>query len=139
MTITVKNGQTIFDVALIAYQDAARVCDLLEENPQIENLMSDLTGLTLNYTPAVITTKEVIKTVYETKPNVTIRHTQSVFDIALQYYGGAEKVFDFIKENGLESILSDPTAIELKYTLSNEFVPFYFRTNQTTVSTKPLN
>lgn len=138
MTITVKNGQTIFDVAIIAYQDASRVYDLISENPEIESIMSDLTGMTLNYTEAVVTTKEAVKIITDTKPNVTIRQTQSMFDIALQYYGSADKVLEVVNDNNLESIMSDPTGISLNYNLSNEYVPKYFRTKQKTIATKPL-
>lgn len=138
MELEVKSGQTIFDVALICYQDASRVYDLIAENPQIENVNSDLTGMVLSYTPATVTQKEVIKTVTPTKVNVTINYSQSLFDIALQYYGAPEKVYDVINENGLESLASDPTGIVLKYTINNTFAPLYYRTNNITVATKPM-
>lgn len=136
MTIFVKPGQTIFDVALIAYHDAARVYDLLAENSQIENINSDITGLTLTYTPAALVQKELTKTITVTQPNVTIGSGQTLYDIALQYYGGAEYVFDLIKQNNLESLNSDATGIMLNYQTNNTYVPVFFRGNGKTVSTK---
>ena len=136
MTYLAKYGDTIFDVALIAYQDASLAYKLLKENPSIESINSDLTGILISYTPQIITTKEVIKTPSVIKNNVTISSDQSVFDIALQYFGGAENVYSFIKSNSLESILSDPTGINLNYQINKTFVPTYFRQNGGFVATK---
>jgi hypothetical protein len=136
LTYLAKYGDTIFDVALIAYQDASLAYQLIKENPAIESIDSDLTGILITYTPQIITTKEVIKTPSVIKRSVTISSDQSVFDIALQYFGGAENVYSFIKSNGLESILSDPTGLELNYQVNKTFVPEYFRQTGGNVANK---
>ena len=40
---------------------------------------------------------------------VTIKSTQNLLDLSLQYYGSVERVYDVINALGLESIDSDPT------------------------------
>lgn len=47
--VTVKQGQSIFDLALQLYGSADNWIDLIRENPQIENIESDLTGMQLSY------------------------------------------------------------------------------------------
>lgn len=136
MNYTVKQGQSIFDVAILAYQDASNIVALLKDNPDI-SINDDLTGIEVEFTPSVVTQKEVIKTVKEVKANVTINSSQSVFDIALQYYGSAENVVRFLKENrAVDNINGDPTGISLNYQLNNEFVPKFYRRNFYTLATK---
>jgi hypothetical protein len=45
----------------------------------------------------------------EMDKNVTIKSTQNILDLSLQYYGSVENVYDVIDALGLESIDSDPT------------------------------
>lgn len=139
MNLTVKDGQNIFDVALIAYQDASRVYDIVTANSEIENINSDITGITIEYVQSFLTQKEVVKTVSLTQKPVIINSMQSIFDISLQYYGSAENVFNVITENSLENIHSDPTGIQLKYSINNTPVPIFFRKNNIVVATKPLD
>lgn len=54
---------------------------------------------------------------------VTISSSQSIYDIALQYYGGIDKVFDVVTDLGLDSIDSDITG--KTFTITNETSPFY--------------
>lgn len=138
MEIRVEQGQTIFDVCLVCYQDAAKVFDLLSDNPQIEDVNSDLSGMTLTYTPSFVTQKEVVKINQSTQKNVTIPNTQTLFDISLQYLGSAERIIELVINNGLDSVLSDPAGIILKYTQSNEFVPAYFRKTGGIVANKEI-
>lgn len=128
MTYNVKYGQNIFDVAIVAYQDASRAMDLIRENPQIESLISDLTGITVTYTPGFITQKKGIKKIVApSQKNVTINSNQTLFDIALQYHGGADKILDVVIALGVDSMLSDPTGFNLSYTENKTAVPLYFR------------
>jgi len=106
--IKVLNGQTIFDICLIAYKDATKVYQLISENPIITDIEMDLTGLTLVYTPPIYF-------VYEAKQNnlklnnlVTIKKEQSIFDLSLQYYGSLENIYSLIQENDfIENINSN--------------------------------
>jgi hypothetical protein len=108
LEIKVKNGQSIYDIALFCYNDASLVYDLIAENPSIDSIGMDLTAMTLVYTP-----KKVVK--YEAKENadkanklVTIKQQQSVFDLSLQYYGGIDFIYDLIQNNSfIDSILSN--------------------------------
>ena len=138
MRLEVKYGQTIFDVALICYQDASRAYDILAENPTIPNINADLTGYIINYTPASVTQKEVIKTITPTKKSVTIGYSQTLFDVALQYYVGAENVYDLIAKNAIENINSNATGVVLNYDVNNTYAPLYYRINNINVATKPL-
>lgn len=47
---------------------------------------------------------------------VTIGSSQSIFDIALQYYGSVDKVFDVVRDLGVDSINSDITGITFTVT-----------------------
>jgi hypothetical protein len=108
LEIKVKNGQSIYDIALFCYNDASLVYDLIDENPSIDSIGMDLTAMTLVYTP-----KKVVK--YEAKENadkanklVTIKQQQSLFDLSLQYYGGIDFIYDLIQNNSfIDSILSN--------------------------------
>lgn len=137
--LTAKVGQSIFDICLITYQDASRAYDLLTENPTLTGGINEvMTGAVLQYTKSIVTDKEAVKVATTSKKLVTVPSTQTLFDIALQYYGSAEKVYNLVVQNGLGSILSDPTGITLIYSMSNTFAPIYYRKNNITVSTKPI-
>lgn len=141
MTIKVDSGQSIYDICLIAYGDASFTYKLIEENPTlITSVLSDITGLTLNYTPEAysFTSKEAIAIELTTQKNVTIKSTQTLFDVALQYYGSAENVYQLISENPtIIGILdTDYTNKQLGYTENKTKVPSFFRDNSIVVSTK---
>jgi hypothetical protein len=139
MIIIVKSDETIFDVALLAYGDVSKVYDLISENPdKIENVISDLTSLNLTYTPSAPEKKEATITVKSTQKNVTMLSSQTLFDIALQYYGSAENVYDLIAENpSIENILDlGYIGMSLSYTESKTMAPIFFRNNNLTVSSR---
>lgn len=134
-TITVNSSQSIFDVALVAYQDASRIYDLLTDNPHVTNVNSDLTAVSLNYVPSVVIQNRAVLQQVVNKSAVTIGDAQSVFDIAVQYFGGAEFVYDFIDGN-IESIIDDPKGINLNYSVSNLYLPLYFRKKEYNIGSK---
>lgn len=138
--VKVLNGQTIFDIALYCYNDATLVYNLINENSFITDILMNLTGLTLFYTPI-----ETVK--YEAKQNtktlnkvVTIKKQQSLFDLSLQYYGDVESVYTLIQSNSyLDSILSDNfNANVLNYTSEINYVNSYFSKNLIDIATKPI-
>lgn len=135
MTTQGTQNQSIFDIALIAFQDPSRVYELITSGT-IENINSEVAGVTFEFTPSKVTQKEVTKTIAPKVKSVILSQDKTAFDVALQYYGGAEFVFDFIRENGLESIESDFTGRTLQYTELNTFVPLYFRKTGKQVATK---
>lgn len=137
--VKVLNGQTIFDLALYCYNDATLVYNLINENSFITDILMDLTGLTLFYTPI-----ESVK--YEAKQNikvlnkvVTIKQNQSLFDLSLQYYGDVENVYNLIQSNTyLDSILSDNfNGNVLNYTSEINYVNNYYSKNLINIGTKP--
>jgi len=138
--VKVLNGQTIFDLALYCYNDATLVYNLINENSFITDILMDLTGLTLFYTPI-----ESVK--YEAKQNtkvlnkvVTIKKQQSLFDLSLQYYGDVESVYTLIQSNSyLDSILSDNfNGNVLNYTSEINYVNNYYSKNLIDIATKPI-
>ena len=135
MTTQGTQTQSIFDIALLAFQDPSRVYELIDSGT-IDNINSEVAGVAFEFTPSKITQKEITKTIAVRPKIVTISQDKTPFDVALQYYGGAEFVYDFVRENGLESIESDPTGITLQYTELNTVVPLYFRKTGKQVSTK---
>ncbi len=71
--------------------------------------------------------------------NVTIGSSQSVLDLALQYYGSVSDVFTMIDENlDIENLTTDPNGKTLNYTINNKYVQKYFITKGITVATKPI-
>lgn len=135
--IKVKKGQTIFDIALYCYNDANLVYNLLAENLFITDILMDLTGYTLLYTP-----QELVK--YEAKENtkkltkvVTIQQKQSIFDLSLQFYGNIENVYDLIQNNAfIDSIISDEISGNvLNINTEKNFVTEYYRKGLINVGT----
>jgi hypothetical protein len=51
---------------------------------------------------------------------VTIKTSQSLLDLSLQYYGTIENVFNLITQLGVESLDSDPTGFNLTVTETNK-------------------
>lgn len=139
MNYSIKYGETIFDVALIAYQDASRTYDLLRQNPQIQNILSDLTGITVSFIPDVVfTSPNVQKKIISTQKNVSINSGQTLFDIALQYFGDASKIIEIANGLGIDSIISECTGKTLIYTESNDAVSLYFRQTGSTIATNGI-
>jgi len=135
--IKVKNGQSIYDIALFCYNDASLVYDLITENPIIDDILMDLTALTLVYTP-----KKVVK--YEAKENtqkanklVTIKQEQSIFDLSLQQYGSIDFVYNLIENNSfIESILSNDINSNILANVDEKnYVTEFYNKNGTIVGT----
>jgi len=136
-TITVDSSQTIYDISLIAYGDASKALDLIAENPDlIENLQSDLTGLTLSYTLKNPKQKEALVLKKVINKVGTIKSNQTIFDLALQYYGSAEDCITLLQNNTFIENLSSANfeGNDLNYTLNNNLAPRYYRENRIDVS-----
>ena len=65
--VKVLNGQTIFDIALYCYNDATLVYNLINENSIITDILMNLTGYTLVYTPIEIVKNEAEQNVKKNK------------------------------------------------------------------------
>jgi len=137
--VKVLNGQTIFDIALYCYNDATLVYNLINENSIITDILMNLTGYTLVYTPIEIVKNEAEQNVKKINKIVTIKQNQSIFDLSLQYYGTIENVYDLIQSNSyFDSILTDNfNANVLNYTSETNYVNSYFSKNLIDIATKP--
>lgn len=67
---------------------------------------------------------------------VTVKSTQTLFDLALQKYGDADRVFDVIDDLGLENLESDPTGIQ--YTPESNYVTNYYESRGIEPSNRPI-
>ena len=137
--VKVLNGQTIFDIALYCYNDATLVYNLINENSIITDILMNLTGYTLVYTPVEIVKNEAEQNTKKLNKIVTIKQNQSIFDLSLQYYGSIENVYDLIQSNSyFDSILTDNfNANVLNYTSETNYVNSYFSKNLIDIATKP--
>jgi hypothetical protein len=71
---------------------------------------------------------------------VTIQSTQTVFDLALQLEGDADREFTVIAENpSIENLNSDATGIEATYDINNTYAQRYYISKSIEVSNKPEN
>lgn len=69
---------------------------------------------------------------------VTIKEGQTLFDLALQYYGDVSKVYDLIQLNdNIENITSNNLeGLSIIYEETQNEVTEYFNTNSITIATR---
>ena len=71
---------------------------------------------------------------------VTIQSTQTIFDLALQLEGDADKEFTVIADNpSIENLNSNATGIEATYDINNTYTQNYYISKEISVANKPLN
>jgi hypothetical protein len=135
----VKQGQNIFDMALLAYNDASMVYDLIQENDNIENILTDVVGLDVVYTPVKIIKFEAVSNAKKLNNVVTIKSEQTIFDLSLQHYGDVEKVYDLVHDNDfIDSVLSSDIVGEtLTLRDVKNYVTDWYIKNRVNVGTKP--
>ncbi len=124
-TYTIKQGQSIFDVAVDIYGDVSYAIPLIEQNAELDNVSNtSIAGLVIEYeepTPTPFKPVTIVQTAVFN--SVTIGKDQTIEDIALQLYGSIERVFDVIALAGVDNISSDLTGITIRYTPDQSFVP----------------
>lgn len=122
---TIKQGQSIFDVAVDIYGDISYSIPLIVRNPELEDVSNtDIAGMVIEYDEVTTTPFKPVKIVETTVFNsVTISKDQTVEDIALQLYGTIEMVFDVINLAGVDNISSDATGITIRYVPDQSFIP----------------
>lgn len=122
---TIKQGQSIFDVAVDIYGDVSYAIALIKENPELDNVSNtSIAGMVIEYDEPTPTPFKPVKIVQSTVFNsVTIGKDQTIEDIALQLYGSIERVFDVIALTGVDNISSDVTGITIRYTPEQSFIP----------------
>jgi hypothetical protein len=124
-TYTIKQGQSIFDVAVDIYGDVSYAIPLIQQNPELDNVSNtSIAGVVIEYEEPTPTPFKPVKIVQRTVFNsVTIGKDQTIEDIALQLYGSIERVFDVIALAGVDNISSDVTGITIRYTPDQSFIP----------------
>ena len=127
MLYVVKNGQGIYDVAIIVYGDAQYSVKLCSDNDL--TITDSIEGLTLTYDPSIKrnvdaaairqqnTPKQPDKTYY-------IRQTQSVYDLALQFGYGLNRVAEFCQLTGLDINSTSVGGSEIQVTKIPNNIPF---------------
>jgi hypothetical protein len=135
--IKVKSGQSIYDMALFCYNDASLVYVLISENPTITSILMDLTAMDLVYTPRKVVKFEAKENSNKINKIVTIKNTQSLFDLSLQYYGGIDFIYDLIQKNTfVDSILSNElNGYNLVNTENKNYVNSFYEKRDITLGT----
>ena len=135
--LIVKNGQTIFDIALIAYGDPSQVYELIARN-NIDGINANIDGLNLVYEYKKPPQKETVKINIVTQKVVTIKSTQTLFDVALQLYGSAESVFELMELNPLIDNLTDEsiTGLNVNYVTQRTALPIFFDKEKIVIATR---
>lgn len=137
---TIKQGQSIFDVAVDIYGDASYAIPLIEQNPELDNVSNtSIAGLIIEYeapTPTPFKPVKIVETVVS--KSVTIGQNQTAEDIALQLFGTIEMVFDVIALAGVDNISSDMTGITLQYTQNQSFIAKMVEANGLKFATKTV-
>jgi hypothetical protein len=97
-TYTAISGLTVYDVALLLYNDSRGTAIIIANN---QGLLPDSTitaGTAINYDETVIYTKEV-NAIIPSNPiraNYIVPEAQSVWDLAIQLYGTIDKLASII-------------------------------------------
>ena len=103
----IKDGETIFDVAIATYGSLDQVYKIIQENPDIESIDSELDlvaqpGLSVTFENDFVSPEsqeERQLPEVETTNVYTVRDAQSIFDLALTLYGNVERVYQIIQDN----------------------------------------
>jgi hypothetical protein len=112
MNYQINNGQSIFDVVINTVLDLNNTYQLLQGNPAIVNIAAKPTGVVVDYSPPPITppTVSVTPAIVVSAANFISRNNQTVYDIALQTYGGLDLTYKLIQDSGFKNINTYPLA-----------------------------
>lgn len=140
MIIVGKQQQSIFDISLLAYNEASSVYDLILGNDNLDSILSVIVGESISYIPIVKTVKyEAKQNVVKVNKLVTIKSEQTIFDLSLQYYGDATLAFDVINSNNIDSLLSDDYTGNIFNLLPiDNYISNYYKKIGVNIGTKPI-
>ena len=122
MLYEVKNGQSIYDVAVILYGDAQKAVKLCTDNGI--TITDSIDGVTLEY-DANLKAQILINntsTTYIQVPidnSYVIRQNQSNYDLCLHYGYTLDGYSQFIKDSGLEASKVNNANVEIQVTKQN--------------------
>lgn len=104
MQYEVKEGQSVYDVALLLYGDATFAVKLVNDNPDLLSLDNlDIAYIVVSYDETI---KPTIKpfliidgsVISDKKPSYIIPNSQSIYDLAIMYGYGIENIVQFIQD-----------------------------------------
>ena len=126
MLYAVKNGQGIYDVAIIVYGDAQYSVKLCSDNDL--TITDSIEGLTLTFDPSIKRNVDAAAIRQQNTPKQPdntyyIRQTQSVYDLALQFGYGLNRVAEFCKLTVLDITSTSVGGSEIQVTKIPTNVP----------------
>ena len=100
IVITVREGETIFDIASRYYSDVSSAVSIMILN-DISNLSSNIIGdeIVINNQVKASTIITPVAPVATTLSNITVKERESIFDVALRYYGDVSNVIALVLDN----------------------------------------
>jgi hypothetical protein len=127
MQYVVKNGQVIYDVAVLLYGDAQYSVKLCTDNNL--TITDSIEGLTLTYDDTVkrnVVAATIRQQNTPKQPDNTyyIKQMQSVYDLALQFGYGINRVAEFCELTGLDITSVDVASVEIQVTKIPNNIPF---------------
>jgi hypothetical protein len=104
MQYEIKQGQSIYDVAVLLYGDATYAVKLCNDN-DLQISSTDFTGVVVNYNEAlkkfVLRPQIFIPKVVD--DNYLVRQQQSTYDLAIMFNYGIDNFAEFLQTVGLEA------------------------------------
>ena len=127
MLYAVKNGQDIYSVAVQLYGDAQYSVKLCTDNDL--TITDSIEGLTLTYDDTIkrnVVAATIRQQNTPKQPDNTyyIKQTQSVYDLALQFGYGIDRVAEFCELTRLDITSVDVASVEIQVTKIPNNIPF---------------
>ena len=127
MQYVVKNGQGIYDVAVLLYGDAQYSVKLCTDNNL--TITDSIEGLTLTFDDTIkrnVVAATIRQQNTPKQPDNTyyIKQMQSVYDLALQFGYGIDRVAEFCELTGLDITSVDVASVEIQVTKIPNNIPF---------------
>lgn len=113
MQYVIKQGESIYDVALKLYGDASFAVTLLNDNPLLDNVSNEsIANIDVYYNELLkVSTKAPLivsnAILSDTKPMYIVKNRQSIYDLSLTYGYGIEGVVGFLSDNPQLNNLND--------------------------------
>lgn len=110
MQYVIKDNQTIIDVAVIVYGSPDYALKLVEDNPSLLDITNEtIAGITVDYDASIkpelnaltIFGNQIIAPIDN---NYLIKQGQSIFDLAISYGYGLDKIIEFLNLAGFSNL-----------------------------------
>ena len=104
MQYEVKNGQTIYDVAVVVYGSPQYAVKLSVDNNI--DITDSIDGLSLYYDERIkanVIARSIVQSEVLSQPdnNYLIKSLQSIYDLALQFGYGLDRLVEFVSTTGM--------------------------------------